>query len=112
MEELGDLRTLTRCCVITRRNQVQEVEIRTAARFRVTGPSSDAKPSQLAELALCFRSFLLSLSNHSPFENGSLNEFRFLLRACPEELGICLALGIACWIAYFSIRRRLRANTI
>jgi hypothetical protein len=26
------------------------------------------------------------------------------------EFGICLTLGLACWIAYFSIVRRLRTS--
>jgi hypothetical protein len=48
---------------------------------------------------------------HSPcgkqgFQPGK--EFNFLLRDYPAEFGTCVALGLACRIAYFSIRRRLR----
>jgi predicted anti-sigma-YlaC factor YlaD len=51
---------------------------------------------------------LLSLSNEFSFEGWHLKEFHFLLRDYPLEFGACLTLGLACWIAYFSIRRRLR----
>jgi hypothetical protein len=50
----------------------------------------------------------MSLSNQSSFEGSHLKEFHFLLRDYPVELGICVVLGLACWIAYFTIRRRLR----
>ena len=50
----------------------------------------------------------VSLSNEFSFEDGHLKEFHFLLREYPVEFAICAALGIACWIAYFLIRRRLR----
>ncbi|MFZ3202203.1 MAG: hypothetical protein WA175_13760 [Candidatus Acidiferrales bacterium] len=39
---------------------------------------------------------------------SQLRAFHFLLRDYPIECGICLALGLACWMAYFSVRRRLR----
>jgi predicted anti-sigma-YlaC factor YlaD len=52
----------------------------------------------------------LLLSNEFSFANGRLNEFHFLLRDYPAEFGVCLTLGMACWIAYFSIRRRLRTR--
>ena len=48
----------------------------------------------------------LSLSNEFSFADGRLKEFHFLLRDYPTEFGICLTLGLACWIAYFSIERR------
>ncbi len=54
----------------------------------------------------------MSLSNEFSFEGGHLKEFRFLLRDYPAEFGICLALGLACWIAYFTIRRRLRTGAM
>ena len=41
--------------------------------------------------------------------DGRLRE-HFLLRDYPIEFGICLTLGLACWIAYFSIVRRLRTS--
>jgi hypothetical protein len=52
------------------------------------------------------------LSNEFSFEGGHLKEFHFLLRDYPAELGICVVLGLACWIAYFSIRRRLRTGAM
>ena len=51
----------------------------------------------------------MSLSNQSSFEGSHLKEFHFLLRDYPVELGICVVLGLACWLAYFAIRRRLRS---
>ena len=50
----------------------------------------------------------LSLSNESSFEGWHLKEFHFLLRDYPVEFGICLVLGVACWSAFYLIRRRLR----
>jgi len=52
----------------------------------------------------------VSLSNESSFEGAHLKEFHFLLRDYPLEFGICAVLGATCWIAYFSIRRRLRTT--
>jgi anti-sigma factor RsiW len=54
----------------------------------------------------------MSLSNEFSCEGGHLKEFHFLLRDYPAEFGICLALGLACWIAYFTIRRRLRTGAM
>src|ERR1700683_111536 len=53
-----------------------------------------------------------SLSNESSFEGGRLKEFHFLLRDYPVEFGICVVLGLACWIAYFTLRRRLRTTAM
>ncbi len=50
----------------------------------------------------------LSLSNEFSFEGWRLQEFHFLLRDYPVEFGLCLVLGVACWSAYYLIRRRLR----
>jgi hypothetical protein len=50
----------------------------------------------------------ISLSNEFSFANGRFKEFHFLLRDYPVQVAICLTLGLACWIAYFSIRRHLR----
>jgi anti-sigma factor RsiW len=52
----------------------------------------------------------LSLSNGFSFADGRLKEFHFLLRDYPMEFGICLTLGLACRIAYFSIVCRLRSS--
>jgi predicted anti-sigma-YlaC factor YlaD len=54
----------------------------------------------------------MSLSNEFSFKGGHFQEFHFLLRDYPAEFGICLALGLVCWIAYFSIRRRLRTSAM
>jgi hypothetical protein len=54
----------------------------------------------------------ISLSNESSFEGAHLKEFHFLLRDYPVEFGICAVLGIACWIGYFSMRRRLRSGAM
>ena len=54
----------------------------------------------------------MSLSNEFSFEGGHLKEFHFLVRDYPVEFGACLVLGLACWIAYFSIRRRLRTTIL
>jgi hypothetical protein len=51
---------------------------------------------------------VMLLSNESQFEGWHLKEFHFLLRDYPVEFGTCVVLGLACWVAYFSIRRRLR----
>lgn len=60
----------------------------------------------LMGFGIFFTAFVLS--NEFKTEDGHIVEFHFLLRDYPLELGICLVLGLACWIAYFSIRRRLR----
>jgi hypothetical protein len=54
----------------------------------------------------------ISLSNEFSFEGGHLKEFHFLLRDYPAQFGVCVALALACWIAYFSIRRRLRTSAM
>ena len=54
----------------------------------------------------------LSLGVEFSLEGGHLKEFHFLLRDYPAQFGICVVLGGICWIAYFSIRRRLRTNAM
>jgi predicted anti-sigma-YlaC factor YlaD len=61
-------------------------------------------------LGIFFSAMLLS--NEFSFEGGHFKEFHFLLRDYPAEFGICMILGLACWIAYFSIRRRLRTGAM
>ena len=61
-------------------------------------------------LGIFFSAMLLS--NEFSFEGGHFKEFHFLLRDYPAEFGICVILGLACWIAYFSIRRRLRTGAM
>lgn len=50
----------------------------------------------------------LTLSNQSSWEGWHLKEFHFLIRDYPIPFAIFLALGIACWLGYLAIRRRLR----
>jgi len=50
----------------------------------------------------------LALSFQISFDDGHFREFHFLLRDFPAELGTLVALGLACWIPYLLIRRRLR----
>jgi len=50
-----------------------------------------------------FYSLPSRLATNSRLQMGGLKEFHFLLRDYPMEFGICLTLGLACWIAYFSI---------
>ncbi len=52
----------------------------------------------------------VALSLRISIGEGRPEEVHFLLFDHPGVLGILLALGLACWIAYFSIRRRLRAQ--
>ncbi len=52
----------------------------------------------------------LSLSSQFSFAGGRLREFHFLLRDYPAQYGICLMLAVISWLAYFSLRRRLRIN--
>lgn len=54
----------------------------------------------------------MSLSCEFSFEGGHFKEFHFLLHDYPVEFGACVVLGLACWIAYFSIRRNLRTRAI
>ena len=52
----------------------------------------------------------LSLTSEIQFEGGGVKEFRFLIRDFPAQFGTCLLLGLACWLAYYLIRRRLRVT--
>ena len=61
-------------------------------------------------LALAILFSVLSLSNQSSFEGGHFKEFHFLLHNYPVAFWMCVVLGVACWVAYFSIRRRLRTG--
>jgi anti-sigma factor RsiW len=61
-------------------------------------------------LGIFFAAMLLS--NEFSFEGGHFKEFHFLLRDYPAEFGVCVVLGLACWIAYLSIRRRLRTGAM
>ncbi len=52
----------------------------------------------------------LSLSSEFSIQGGHLRGFHFLIRDYPIPFGICMSLGLACWIAYFFLRRRLRVT--
>jgi len=55
---------------------------------------------------ICFTA--IALTSEFSFQNGHFAEFHFLVRDFPAQFGSFAALAITCWIAYFSIRRRLR----
>jgi hypothetical protein len=52
---------------------------------------------------------LLSLSFEVNTSGGRIREFHFLLRDSPLFAG-SLVIGICCWIAYFTVRRRLSSG--
>lgn len=52
----------------------------------------------------------IAFSLELDFGGGRLRRFRLLLLDYPLQFGICLALGLGCWIAYYAVRRRLRTG--
>ena len=54
----------------------------------------------------------VALTSEFSFREGRLREFHFLIRDYPGLFGTCLVLGLACWIGYFLIRRRLRVSSL
>lgn len=54
---------------------------------------------------------VVALTSEISFKDGHLREFHLLIRDYPGLFGTSLALGLACWIAYFFIRRRLRITS-
>lgn len=52
----------------------------------------------------------LSLSMQFSFKDGGITDFHFLLFDYPHTMGPLFALGLACWVAYFLIRSRLRTS--
>ena len=50
---------------------------------------------------------VVSLTSEFSFKEGRLREFHFLIHDYPDVFGTCVVIGLACWIAYFCIRRRL-----
>jgi anti-sigma factor RsiW len=80
-----------------------ELELRALRRTR----RATTQLRWLFGLAMAFSAVGLSLEvSFHPFE------FHLLLLEHPELLGPCLAAGVACWTAYFTLRRRLRATRI
>jgi predicted anti-sigma-YlaC factor YlaD len=53
---------------------------------------------------------LLPLSFEMTADKGRITEFHFLLRDYPAPFLGSLVLGITCWVAYFTIRRRLHTR--
>jgi predicted anti-sigma-YlaC factor YlaD len=49
----------------------------------------------------------IALTSEISFQ-GSRIEFHFLMRDFPAQFGSFAVLAIACWIGYYSLRRRLR----
>ncbi len=60
----------------------------------------------LFALAITFTA--LSLTSEVSFHESHIKEFHFLMRDYPAQFGSFAVLAIACWIGYYSIRRRLR----
>jgi len=52
----------------------------------------------------------LPLGMQFSFSDGRLADFHFLVADYPFQLGPLLLLDLACWIAYFWLRRRLRTS--
>jgi hypothetical protein len=50
----------------------------------------------------------IALTCEISFEGGGVKEFHFLMRDFPAQFGSFALLAIACWIGYYSLRRRLR----
>jgi len=78
-----------------------ELELRTLRRTRRT----IALLRWLFGLGMAFSAVALSLElSFHPFK------LRLLLLDYPAQLVPCVAFGVACWIAYFVLRRRLRTT--
>jgi hypothetical protein len=52
----------------------------------------------------------IALTSEATFGDGRLKEFHLLIQEYPAPFGVCLALALSCWIAYSTIRRRLRVG--
>jgi predicted anti-sigma-YlaC factor YlaD len=55
---------------------------------------------------------VVALTSEFSFKEGHLREFHFLIRDYPSAFGTCVVIGLACWIAYFCIRHRLRTTSL
>jgi hypothetical protein len=49
-------------------------------------------------------------SNQFTIADGRITDFHFLARNHPAAFAVVAALGLACWTAYFTLRRRLRTT--
>jgi len=59
-------------------------------------------------LALSITFTAIALTSQISFQEGRIKEFHFLMRDFPVQFGLFALMAIACWIGYYSIRRRLR----
>lgn len=62
----------------------------------------------LFSLAIAFTA--LSLTTEVDFHDHRITKFRLVIFDYPRELGVCLALAIAFWIAYRTVRGRMRGG--
>ena len=99
----------------------QRVRIQWAESFAKLAPSAPPPELELRSLRrarrlLHLQKWLLglgigfiacSLSFGVSYEDGRFRGGHFLLVDHPLSYGICMALGLACWIGHFMIRRRL-----
>jgi hypothetical protein len=60
----------------------------------------------LFAFGICFTA--IALTSQFSFQEGRIKEFHFLMRDFPAQFGSFALLAIACWIGYYSLRRRLR----
>jgi hypothetical protein len=60
--------------------------------------------------AITFTAF--SLTSKVEFGARRITKFRLLIFDYPLEFGVCLALAVACWIAFVALRRRLGARAL
>ncbi|MGD0841431.1 MAG: hypothetical protein ABSA32_09765 [Candidatus Acidiferrales bacterium] len=52
----------------------------------------------------------ISFTSRISTRGAEITDFHFLIRDYPAQFGMCVVLAIACWVAYFSIRRHLRTS--
>jgi len=61
-------------------------------------------------LGLAWGFSCVSLAIRLEVHDGGVHDVHLLLRDYPAQVAPLLGLGIACWIAYFALRRHLRAT--
>jgi hypothetical protein len=102
----------------------QRVRVQWAENFAKLAPSAPLPELELRSLRrtrhlLALQKWLFgigigfiacSLSFGITYEDGRFRGGHFLLLDHPLGYGTCMALGLACWIGHFIIRRRLRAT--
>jgi hypothetical protein len=109
LREHPDLERLSREQTVTPREApgpAPEVELRALLRARrLLGVQK-----WLFGLGIAFTS--IALATEIGFDHGRLTRLRLLIFDHPAPFGISLALGIACWMGYAAIRRRLRTTAL